>query len=57
MAATVTCKYCGKKFDREKEPYVQIPAGTRFRYGHSQCYIDAFNNKKELTFYEIYDPS
>ena len=55
--ATVTCKYCGKKFNREKEPYVQIPAGTRFRYGHSQCYVDAFNKGTEKTYYEIYDTS
>ena len=54
--AVVTCKYCGKKFNREKEPYIQIPAGTRFRYGHSQCYLDAVNNGKEKEFYEIYDP-
>lgn len=55
--ATVTCKYCGKKFNREKEPYIQIPAGTRFRYGHSQCYLDAVNNGKEKEIYEIYDPA
>lgn len=55
--ATVTCKYCGKKFDREKESYVQIPHGTVFRYGHAQCYIDAVNNKKETAKYEIWDPT
>ena len=31
--ATVTCKYCGKKFDREKEAYVQIPLGKDFDMG------------------------
>lgn len=55
--ATVTCKYCGKKFNREKEPYIQIPAGTRFRYGHSQCYLDAVNSGKEKEIYEVYDPT
>ena len=55
--ATVTCKYCGKKFDREKEPYVQIPYGQKtFRYGHSQCYLDAVNSQKETAKYEIFDP-
>jgi len=45
--AQVKCKYCGKQFDREKEPYIQIPYGKTFRYGHANCYIDAVNNKKE----------
>ena len=54
--ATVKCKYCEKQFDREKEAYVQIPAGSRFRYGHASCYIDAVNNKKEKNQYEIWDP-
>ena len=55
--ATVKCKYCGKQFDREKEPYVQIPYGTKsFRYGHGQCYIDAVNSKKERNQYEVWDP-
>ena len=54
--ATVTCKYCGKKFNREKEPYIQIPAGTRFRYAHGDCYLNAVNEGKEKKIYEIYDP-
>lgn len=55
--ATVTCKYCNKKFDREKESYVQIPYGQKaFRYGHSQCYLNAVNSGKEKNHYEIYDP-
>lgn len=54
--ATVTCKYCNKKFNREKESYVQIPAGTRFRYGHAECYLNAVNNGKEKNIYEVYDP-
>ena len=55
--ATVTCKYCGKKFNRDKESYVQIPVGTVFRYGHAECYINAVNTKKETNHYEIWDPS
>ena len=55
--AIVTCKYCGKKFNRDSESYVQIPYGTVFRYGHAECYIDAVNNKKESNQYEIWDPS
>ena len=54
--ATVTCKYCGKKFDRQKEPYIQIPRGQTFRYAHAQCYLDAVNAGKEKERYEIYDP-
>lgn len=54
--ATVTCKYCGKKFDRQKEPYIQIPLGSVFRYAHSQCYLNAVNDGKEKQRYEIYDP-
>ena len=54
--ATVTCKYCGKKFDRDKEAYVQIPLGKTFRYGHGNCYLDAVNNGAEKAVYEIWDP-
>lgn len=54
--ATITCKYCGKKFDRDKEAYVQIPLGKTFRYGHSECYLEAVNNKTEKNTYEIWDP-
>ena len=55
--ATVTCKYCGKKFDRQKESYVQIPLKSVFRYGHAQCYLDAVNSGKEKNRYDIYDPN
>lgn len=55
--ATVTCKYCKQKFDRDKEPFVQIPTGKAFRYGHSKCYLEAFNNKKETETYQIWDPT
>ena len=56
----VNCKYCKKQFDRDKEPFVQIPWGqTRFRYGHAQCYLDAFNDPKdsEKTVRKIWDPA
>ena len=56
MAAIVTCRYCGKKFDRQKEKYVQIPFGKTFRYGHGACYLSAVNLKKEKEHYEIWDP-
>lgn len=56
MAAIVTCKYCGKKFDREKFPYIQIPYGKTFRYGHGECYIEAVNNKQEKGQYQVWDP-
>ena len=55
--ATVTCKYCKEKFDRSKEPYIQIPCGKSFRYGHAQCYLNAVNNKQEKQTYQIWDPS
>ena len=54
--ATVTCKYCGKKFDRGKEPYIQIPLGKTFRYAHDTCYLEAVNNGKEKNTYEIWNP-
>lgn len=55
--ATVTCRYCKKKFDREKMPYIQIPYGEKtFRYAHSECYLEAVNNGQEKNHYEIYDP-
>lgn len=56
LASIVTCKYCKKKFDREKEPFIQIPTGQTHRYGHAQCYLDAVNNKVEKTQYTIWDP-
>lgn len=54
--ATVTCKYCGKKFNRDKEAYIQIPLGKTFRYGHRECYLEAVNNGIEKSNYEIWDP-
>jgi hypothetical protein len=54
--ATVTCQYCKKKFDRNKEPYIQIPHGTQFRYAHGNCYLEAVNTGKEKGNYTIWDP-
>ena len=54
--ATVTCKYCSKQFNRDVLPFVQIPASTRFRYAHVECYKEAVNNGIEKNKYEIIDP-
>lgn len=55
--ALVTCEYCSKKFNRDKEPYVQIPHGSVFRYAHKDCYLEAVKNKKEKREFEIWEPS
>ena len=55
--ATVTCRYCGKKFDRDKEAYVQVPLGKTFRYGHANCYLEAVNSGKEKQTFDIWDPA
>ena len=47
FVATVTCRYCNKKFDRDKEAYIQVPLGKSFRYGHADCYLTAVNEGKE----------
>ena len=55
--ALVNCKYCKKQFDRDKEPFIQIPWGQKaFRYAHAQCYIDEFNSGKEKKVYKIWNP-
>ena len=56
FVATVTCRYCNKKFDRDKEAYIQVPLGKSFRYGHADCYLTAVNEGKEKEHYEIWDP-
>lgn len=55
--ATVTCKYCKQKFDREKIPFIQIPYGKQFRYGHADCYLKAIEDKTETAVYDIWDPT
>lgn len=57
--AEVNCKYCKKKFDRDKEPFVQIPhgdSGKVFRYAHAQCYVNEFNAGRVKSVYKIWDP-
>jgi len=55
--ATVKCKYCGKQFDREKEPFVQIPTGQTFRYAHGECYLKQVNTGLVKEKYIIWDPA
>ena len=55
--ATVICIYCKQQFNRDKEPYVQIPHGTQFRYAHGHCYLDAVNDGRETAKYTIWDPA
>lgn len=57
--AEVNCRYCKKKFDREKEPFVQIPVGTKgtvFRYAHPDCYLKEFNEGRVKEVYKIWNP-
>lgn len=35
MAHIVICKYCGEKFDRDKEPFIEVSCR---RYSHKACY-------------------
>lgn len=42
--AIVSCKYCGKSFNREKIDHVRIPHGKVFRYSHIECYNEAKKN-------------
>ena len=53
----VVCKYCSKRFSRDKEPYVQIPTGSVFRYAHADCYKKAFESGKETKELTILDPT
>lgn len=55
--AIVTCKYCGKKFDRSKLPFIQIPAGSKFRYAHPECYRNAEMTGKEKKEGAYIDPA
>lgn len=54
--AIVTCKFCGKKFDREILPFIQIPTGKVMRYAHPDCYKEAKTNGLIKENYEIIDP-
>ena len=57
--AEVNCRYCKKKFDRDKESFVQIPygdSGKVFRYAHADCYLKEFNEKRVKEVYKIWNP-
>ena len=60
MAAEVNCRYCKKKFNRDKESFIQIPVGTTgtvFRYAHAECYLKEFNSGKVKETYKIWNPN
>lgn len=60
MAKWVKCKYCEQQFNRDKEAFVQIPAGTlgkAFRYGHADCYLKEVNAGRIKEPLTIFDPS
>ena len=40
MAHPVKCYYCQSTFDRDKEPFMQIPDKAR-RYAHKECFLKA----------------
>lgn len=56
MAHIVKCYYCGKEFDRDKEPFIQVRAR---RYAHKECPSDKGADKKVLeqiekdAFYDV----
>ncbi len=54
--AEVNCRYCKKKFDRDKEPFIQIPTGKAFRYAHANCYLEKFNSGEVKEHYRVWDP-
>ena len=45
MAHNVKCYYCGKTFNRDKEPFVQV--GSR-RYAHKLCAEKAETHIEEV---------
>ena len=44
MAHFVICPYCGRHFDRDKEPFIKVSAR---RYAHSACAETHENNKSQ----------
>ena len=52
MAHRVKCYYCGKTFDRDKLPYVQVSAK---RYAHQECSLteEEKRNKEEQDKYDL----
>lgn len=55
--ALVTCVYCKDKFDKAKQAYIQIPAGTTFRHAHASCYLRKKLETPNITEYVIIDPT
>ena len=55
MAHNVICIYCKEKFDRDKEPFVQV---SPRRYAHAECakdkYIDKTQEEKDYEELENY---
>ncbi len=49
MAHNVKCYYCGKTFDRDVNPFVEIK-GTR-RYAHKKCFEQNLPEKQKLEEY------
>lgn len=63
MAHKVKCYYCQSTFDRDKEPFMQIPEKAK-RYAHKECFLRATaiqradeENKQKLESYikELFD--
>ena len=52
MAHFVICKYCGQKFNRDVEPFIEV--GSR-RYAHKECAdkIDASMTQDEKDYYSL----
>lgn len=56
IATKVKCIYCGNTFDRDKEPFIKVPQGTRFRYGEASCYLKQKEINPNLENFEIFHP-
>ena len=52
MAHRVKCYYCGKTFDRDKLPYVQV---STKRYAHQECSLteEEKRSKEEQDKYDL----
>lgn len=54
MAHFVTCVYCGKRFDRDKEEYAAVSAR---RYAHAACMLREAEKDPNYVKKEIIDPT
>lgn len=54
MARMVKCFYCGKVFDRDKEPFMPIP--NKRRFAHRECYNKVYkvNEQEEADKEKLY---